>query len=148
MRCRWEENGDGLIDPGPEVRDRVLRFAGQAERGDSDAARCLADIGDRYAAGLIAGRPPAWWREYATDLDLLARAQFGRSAPTTTQEDPVSVIVATSHEGTTPSTLRIERTPNGNVRFRITALGQPEAVCDIPDARIDDVVASLRGGDS
>lgn len=66
----------------------------------------------------------------------------------TTQEDHVSVIAATNHEGTTPSILRVERHANGDVRLRITNLGQPEAVCDIPDARIDDVVSSLRGSDS
>lgn len=49
-----------------------------------------------------------------------------------------------TYNGQCPSSLRIEYRANGDVRFRIVVLGGREAVIDIPDARIDDLVDDLR----
>jgi hypothetical protein len=60
----------------------------------------------------------------------------------TTTETPMPSRDA-QYSGTAPSTLRVEYRANGDVRFRVLTLGGPEAVVDIPDARVDDLVDDL-----
>lgn len=47
--------------------------------------------------------------------------------------------------GTTPSDLRIDQRSDGSVRFRITTLGQRDAVADLDHDRVALLVAALRG---
>ncbi len=147
MTDRITEIARGVLDVPREVADCALRLAGQAQTArDPHAARALADLAEKYGGDMVCGHPVGWWRTEALRYEIEAddRARGLTPTPRTTPTTEGSPMPQREvYHGTAPASLRIEYRSDGKVRFRIEALGQRDAVVDLPDEACDDVVDTL-----
>lgn len=146
---RFEETGGGLIEVPAGVADYCITLAGHVARHrDEHAAYHLANVAERYGAGMVCGRTVAEWRAEGDRLAEAARRLAALNLAPTITGEPVSTdpVPSAVYFGTAPSDLRIEWKGDGACRFRITTLAGHEAVSDVDPERVARLAAELAAG--